>query len=56
MINNSIKHIKDERIIVLSCISCHKLIGTRENYYLVNLNGMKLNMCESCYDNEVSLC
>jgi predicted CXXCH cytochrome family protein len=52
MENDSVEHINDDRIIVLVCVSCRKLIGTRENYYLVTMNGKKYNLCEGCHDED----
>lgn len=37
----------DSKIVVLVCSKCHKLIGTRENYW-VNDKSKKI-ICEGCY-------
>jgi hypothetical protein len=48
----------DERIIVLVCYDCHKLIGTRENYFVERRQVNRGNhsffhtvaICEGCHN------
>jgi hypothetical protein len=42
----------DSRIVVFVCAKCHKLIGTRENYYVILMKGKKTNLklCDGCYN------
>lgn len=40
----------DERILVYVCHKCNKLIGTKENHYLIIKNRKKQRLCEGCYD------
>jgi len=57
------EHQNDERMIVLVCWKCGKLIGTRENYYIHSMNyihieknkktkkmTMDVVLCEGCHD------
>lgn len=48
MIENSF-HMTEDRITVLVCLKCKKLIGTKENYYLIIKNGKRHTTCEGCY-------
>ncbi len=50
------EHVNDERMIVLVCWKCGKLIGTRENYYIQRMNNkrthykwMEVPVCEGCH-------
>ena len=40
----------DERIIVYVCCVCHKLIGTRENYHLINKGKKRYVICDGCFE------
>jgi predicted CXXCH cytochrome family protein len=42
-------HMNDERLLVLVCWECHKLIGTRENYWMRIEKGKQYAICEGCH-------
>jgi hypothetical protein len=51
------EHENDERMVVLVCWKCGKLIGTRENYYIHRIKDSRTRnkwvhvpFCEGCHD------